>query len=166
MQGGHSTASPANQTYIEPYELELDISDYIEPHELDISEYIKYIEPHIELDTSEYTEPHELGIFSNFEYIEPYSELNISTTSSTSSPTASSTSRPHRVHRALQRARHLDLHRVLPDRPPASTANQRAQHLRALQRAQQSLTRTTTTTPIVMGGVHPRQPSVLCTPTL
>lgn len=117
-------SSPANQTYIEP-------------HELDISEYI-----------------------------EPYSELNISTTSSTSSPTASSTSRPHRVHRALQRARHLDLHRVLPDRPPASTANQRAQHLRALQRAQQSLTRTTTTTPIVMGGVHPRQPSVLCTPTL
>ena len=109
----------------------------------DISEYI---EPHIELDTSEYTEPHELGIFSNFEYIEPYSELNISTTSSTSSPTASSTSRPHRVHRALQRARHLDLHRVLPDRPPASTANQRAQHLRALQRAQQSPTRTTTTT--------------------
>ena len=172
MQGGHSTASPANQTYIEPHEL--DISDYIEPHELDISDYIEpheldisdYIEPHIELDTSEYTEPHELGIFSNFEYIEPYSELNISTTSSTSSPTASSTSRPHRVHRALQRARHLDLHRVLPDRPPASTANQRAQHLRALQRAQQSLTRTTTTTPIVMGGVHPRQPSVLCTPTL
>ena len=91
MQGGHSTASPANQTYIEPYELELDISDYIEPHELDISDYI---EPHIELDTSEYTEPHELGIFSNFEYIEPYSELDISTPSSTSSTTASSTSRP------------------------------------------------------------------------
>eukprot|EP00959_Pyramimonas_sp_CCMP1952_P392998 8234840-Pyramimonas_sp.AAC.1 len=68
MQGGHSTASPANQTYIKPHEL--DISDYIEPH-----------------------------------------ELNISTTSSTSSPTASSTSQPHRVHRALQRARHLDLHR-------------------------------------------------------
>jgi hypothetical protein len=157
MQGGHSTASPANQTYIEPHEL--DISDYIEPHELDISDYI---EPH-ELDISDYIEPHELDIS---EYIEPYSELNISTTSSTSSPTASSTSRPHRVHRALQRARHLDLHRVLPDRPPASTANQRAQHLRALQRAQQSLTRTTTTTPIVMGGVHPRQPSVLCTPTL
>ena len=157
MQGGHSTASPANQTYIEPHEL--DISDYIESHELDISDYI---EPHIELDTSEYTEPHELGI---------------STSSSTSSTTASSTlaSTPsptssayphHRVHRALQRARHLDLHRVLPDRPPASTANQRAQHLRALQRAQQSLTRTTTTTPIVMGGVHPLQPSVLCTPTL